>query len=712
MQLKRLSLVLAGLAVSAACASAPPKPAAPVSTESQKLPWILQMEDQRVLHVPAPTAPAPVTNAKKKQAAPAAPPDLLKLLTDPEARIRRRAALAVGRVGLPEGVEPLQTTLTDADPDVRQMAAFALGLLADKRAVPTLTTALRDQEPRVRGRAAEALGLIGDASAANAIGQMVAAYVKQGAIASLAPDEEQFPGTPESDAVRLGLFALVRLKSWDPLAAAVLDPSGRPVSRWWPIAYSLQRVNDRRALPALKQLAQGPGQYTTAFAARGLGSIPDPSSVAVLTRVLTDAKGQVPVTVSAIRALAQIGGRPAATAVLHALTADSIDPNVALEAVEALGTLKSTEALPYIQNLMTDKWATMRGAATRAAARIDPDGFLITLSGMDVDQNWIARAALADVLGTLPPEMATGRLKSMLNDTDRRVFPSVLSALVKLKAPDLDQIAIAALKDPDFGVRAAAAEAVGNLKTNGGAAALRDAYKTGDGDANYSARGAALDALVKYGAAEATPTLRAALADKDWAIRVHAADLLKSLDPSATDAISAIRPVPNAPIAPYASANVIGPPYSPHVYIETSKGTIEIELAVLDAPQTAQNFMALARKGFFNGLQIHRVVPNFVVQDGDPRGDGSGGPGYTIRDELNDHPYLRGTVGMALDWRDTGGSQFFITHSPQPHLDAKYTVFGHVVKGMEVVDRLQQLDTIQSVRVWDGKEPMNQRPPR
>ena len=124
---------------------------------------------------------------------------------------------------------------------------------------------------------------------------------------------------------------------------------------------------------------------------------------------------------------------------------------------------------------------------------------------------------------------------------------------------------------------------------------------------------------------------------------------------------------------------------------------------MLDAPQTARNFMALATKGFFNGLQIHRVVPNFVVQDGDPRGDGEGGPGYTIRDELNERPYLRGTVGMALDWRDTGGSQFFITHSPQPHLDGRYTVFGHVVNGMDVVDRIQQGDVIERVRVWDGQ---------
>ena len=113
--------------------------------------------------------------------------------------------------------------------------------------------------------------------------------------------------------------------------------------------------------------------------------------------------------------------------------------------------------------------------------------------------------------------------------------------------------------------------------------------------------------------------------------------------------------------------------------------------------------MALARKGLLNGQQVHRVVPNFVMQDGDPRGDGEGGPGYTIRDELNDRPYLRGTVGMALAWRDTGGSQFFITHSPQPHLDAKYTVFGHVVNGLDVVDRIQVGDTIQRVRVWDGR---------
>ncbi len=143
---------------------------------------------------------------------------------------------------------------------------------------------------------------------------------------------------------------------------------------------------------------------------------------------------------------------------------------------------------------------------------------------------------------------------------------------------------------------------------------------------------------------------------------------------------------------------------SPQAYIETDRGLIQIELAVLDAPFTVGNFVTLARQGFFNGLTFHRVVPDFVIQAGDPRGDGEGGPGFTIRDELNQRPYLRGTLGMALDWPDTGGSQFFITHSPQPHLDARYTAFGRVIKGMEVVDQIEQLDVIRRVLIWDGEK--------
>ncbi len=407
---------------------------------------------------------------------------------------------------------------------------------------------------------------------------------------------------------------------------------------------------------------------------------------------------------SAIRALGQLEA-PAAAPRLAALAADAkAEPNLRLEAVNALALIKAPDTLAPVQDLITDDWPALRGAALRAASAIDPDGFTFTLSGLETDRHWTGRAALADALGNLAPEVALPRLMLLLKDEDRRVIPSVLRALVKVKAPDVAAVLIDHLAEADYVVREAAAALLGEVKPEGGIAPLRAAYEAGQPDAAYGARAAALDAIAAYGGAEAAAAVRPGLSDKDWAVRVRAAELMVQLDP-ATAAPHAIRPSPNPPPAPYDDPQLIAPPYSPHVFIETARGTIEIELAVLDAPQTSRNFMTLARKGFFNGLPVHRVVPNFVVQDGDPRGDGEGGPGYTIRDELNERPYLRGTVGMALSWRDTGGSQFFITHSPQPHLDGRYTAFGHVVAGMDVVDRLQVGDVIQRMRVWDGHAP-------
>jgi cyclophilin family peptidyl-prolyl cis-trans isomerase len=145
------------------------------------------------------------------------------------------------------------------------------------------------------------------------------------------------------------------------------------------------------------------------------------------------------------------------------------------------------------------------------------------------------------------------------------------------------------------------------------------------------------------------------------------------------------------------------PLYTPRAILYTRRGRIEIHLNVIDTPLTSQSFITLARRGFFDGLTFHRVVPGFVIQGGCPRGDGNGGPGYTLRCELEHHPYGRGTVGMALSGRDTGGSQFFITQQPAPHLDGAYTAFGRVVSGMEVVDQIRPGDAIERVEIWDGR---------
>jgi cyclophilin family peptidyl-prolyl cis-trans isomerase/HEAT repeat protein len=705
------SIVLSG------CASAPPVVTKPATrTFEQKMAWTLQLEDRRILRAEVPP-PAPQPPVRRGRAPVAVPPpitpDLTMLLTDAEPRVRRRAALAIGRVGLPDGIKPLLAALADTDAEVREMAAFALGLIGDVLAAPALTNALADVSPIVRGRAAEALGQI-DAKerdqvdpgarteVGSAIGRMVAGYASSAAVTSMQPDDQAWPAAPEAEAFRLGIYALVRLGTYEPLAAAVLDANGRPVTGWWPVAYALGRIGDQRAQPALLQILGGPGKYPIAFAARGLGVIKDPASVGPLTQLLSAQQTPPEVVVSAVRALALIGDGRATGPLVKLASEPGTDPNIRLEVVAALGTLRASDGLPIVQDLLTDSWPTMRAAALRAAAAIDPESFVVVLSSMDPDGQWSVRAALADVLATLPAEVGLERVRAMLKDEDRRVVPSVLSALARLKAPDIATVALAQLKEPDFAVRAAAARLVGALKPAGGSEALREALTLAKADAAIDARAAILSALAEYGGAEATAAVKEALADQDWAVRIRAVELLTKLDPSG-DYRAAIRPAPGAPIAPYDDAQLLAPPFSPHVFIETAKGTIEFELAVLDAPQTARSFMTLARKGFFNGLQIHRVVPNFVVQDGDPRGDGSGGPGYTIRDELNERPFLRGAVGMALSWKDTGGSQFFIAHSPQPHLDARYTAFGHVVNGMEVVDRIQQGDVIQRIRVWDGR---------
>jgi cyclophilin family peptidyl-prolyl cis-trans isomerase len=126
---------------------------------------------------------------------------------------------------------------------------------------------------------------------------------------------------------------------------------------------------------------------------------------------------------------------------------------------------------------------------------------------------------------------------------------------------------------------------------------------------------------------------------------------------------------------------------------------IEIALDAAAAPRTVANFIRLAKSGYFDGITFHRVVPNFVIQAGCPRGDGWGGPGYAIPCEYSDRPYKVGTVGMALSGKDTGGSQWFITLSPQPRLEERYTVFGQVLAGMEVAERIMPGDRILRVTI-------------
>ena len=139
------------------------------------------------------------------------------------------------------------------------------------------------------------------------------------------------------------------------------------------------------------------------------------------------------------------------------------------------------------------------------------------------------------------------------------------------------------------------------------------------------------------------------------------------------------------------------------VIIKTEKGDIRVELFDKDAPKTVKNFIDLIQNGFYDGLNFHRVIPNFVIQGGCPNGTGTGGPGYHIPCEINTQKHLAGSLSMAHAGKDTGGSQFFICHSPQTHLDGVHTVFGKT-SDMGVVNSIEPGDTIISVGVDEPAE--------
>ena len=482
----------------------------------------MRLEDQRILRDPNPPAPVvlvPATKGRPAIVAPPQPSDLIRLVNDDEARTRRRAALALGRVGLPEAVPALQQVLGDPDVEVRQMAAFALGLIGDPSARPALLNALRDADPIVQGRSAEALGTIGDKSDAAAIATMVKTHVQGGALMNIAPDDLAWPLAPPAESARLGLYALVRLGSFDGIASAVLDASGAPVSTWWPVAYALGRAGDARAAPALLTLLATPGRLTAAFAARGLGALKAQSASAALRDIVMKRQRDAAIVIQAVRALAAIRDISSVSLFEKILAEGEADPTLRLEAATAMGAIHSPDMLDFVIDLMSDASPGIRGAAVRALALIDPDTFLTTLSGLDPDRDWTVRVAQAEALATLPDARGAPRLISMLGDRDQRVIAPLLRALVATKTPDVQRILLDHLKMDDFVIRSTAASSLAEIKAAAAVPALTEAYRATNGDSTYSARAAMLVALNRIDPVAVRPLLEA-LKDRDWAVRV------------------------------------------------------------------------------------------------------------------------------------------------------------------------------------------------
>ncbi len=696
----------------AGCASSPSTVEAPVpATRDEKLAWILWLEDQRLLRDPSlPPATLPAVGGRAEGGpgpaagfAPAAVPDLLRLARDPGGQVRYRAVQAIGRVGLAAGGPALAAALSDPEPDVRAVAAFGLGLLGRPSAVEPLIAALADPSPLVQARAAHALGRLPAPEAAGDIQAMAAAHVT--VAYDVDPDEMGYPLSPRVEAFRSGVGALAVLGDFDALAAVVLTDSGEPLLWWWPVAEALARVGDPRGAGPLRTLAGVGGTVGVAMAARGLGALGDASAVPALVELLDRDRRDPRVVLSAVRALGALGDAGTAPALRELLRTPDLDLRLLIALLDALGAVGAPETVEIAIEALAHRAPAVRGAALTALAGLDPDTFLLLLSGLPPDPHWQVRADLARALALVDPDAAAYRLSLLLEDEDRRVVPAVLRSLAAVRAPGLDAVLPGHLSDENAAVRETAARLLGDAGSPRSVELLAGAYRDGANAASPAVRAAAVDALARIGGGPALETLREALDDPDWAVRVRAAARLAGPGgPDDPDREIRSSPLPQ-PLGPYESPELVRPSISPHVYLDTDRGTIQIELAVNETPLACGHFMRLARSGYYDGVLVDEVTAGGMVRAGDARGRAGGGPGYRVRDELGPRPYLRGTVGLALDGADTGSGGFFITAAPQPRLDGRYPVLGAVVGGMDVVDRLQRGDVIHSVRVWDGRTP-------
>jgi cyclophilin family peptidyl-prolyl cis-trans isomerase/HEAT repeat protein len=623
--------------------------------------------------------------------------------------LRAAAALAVGQVGSDVGMPGaprLHTLVADADLTVAANAAYALGLLRDTSAVGVLANSL-NEKPEVALEAAWSLGEIG-APARNAI------------VSAL--NGKRDPAT----SVQL-LFAASKLR---PVPFAAIQPYLRAShpAVVWAAAYAVARTRSPAGVRALIDLESSPvvrasasrpraaavtppytdprigaarirGEIARALAKSAAGDSLGERALTVLGLLATDSDPHV--RINAIRSIATYGA--AANAPVVAATRD-VDANVRIAAAQSLGSaLVKTTDLTSLWNADTSivYRSSLLASATRVGLR--PAELATWASNPD----WRLRAAVANAGGdTLDRAFAISRNLPLLKDPDARVREAAYGAILPPASIALEDSVhaalVAGLRDSDFYVRATILSSLGERPSSADLDAVLASYSLARGDSANDARLAAVQyvaALWKKDSTSFTPAVRSRLTEL-----TIPGDPLERAAAKGVPTLSSWTGIPGVarPLAWYVARvreQVLpasqGRPQ--RATIRTVRGPITLELFGADAPITVYNFLSLARSGYYRNTRFHRVVPNFVAQDGDPRDDGNGGPGYAIRDEMNRQRYERGAVGMALSGPDTGGSQYFVTHSPQPHLDGHYTVFGRVVGGYDVLDRIVQGDLIMTI---------------
>lgn len=623
--------------------------------------------------------------------------ELLPFLHSKEPKIRSRAIEAIGKLQDSTCVQLLLKMLGDINHNVRIEAAFALGQIGTTQAEPVLIKELKNKDRNsVKTRILEALGKLGTDKTAPVLIKYFKSY------------EAELRAEAALSVARLALRKLTFPALTDSVTKLLNDSDGEVR---WKAAYSLMRIKENLNPKPLLFSLQDKNPLVRMYAVEALGNLENYTFLEALGATLKQDKdwrvrvkaakgfGNSPLTFSAnyLSLLDQI--QPVRVAIIQAIGAAAKLNEKGYRANNRELNLAKNQLERILQQSSNGtEWSIAeKGFALISYAKLMGEQGIFLIRSYSKNPQTKLRLRAVEALGIINSKVAFRIIADSFNDSSKAVRGKVVEVLSKFEEPSATNILASALQDSDHVIVALASESLASApeKNKKYAVRIAQAYQNLPKPVDAESAQLIFKAMAKFSHKSALPVLYLALETNDIAVQKAAASAIATISPEDT-ILTGLEFKSTVVNIDYKALDRL---VNSTAVVKTSRGDITFELYPEDAPLTVLNFVNLAQKGFFNGLTFHRVVPNFVIQGGDPRGDGWGSPGYSIRSEFSKRHYIRGTVGMASAGKDTEGCQFFITHSPQPHLDGRYTIFGQVISGMGIVDQIQEDDIIEAITI-------------
>ncbi len=663
---------------------------------------------------------------------------LMHLLSDDDPIVRERAVIAYGSLQDTSVMSLLVEALTDKDPRIQYAAAFAIGQTAPQLSAESKRNLEHDL---IWVRLDKMLELENRKS--NAADKLIEEIGKFGSHFALDDLLTRTVGLPahSRDHVMPYIMSIARFAIRNVVtdnSVLFLSPFLKPPEIIpWQVVYALQRIGDHRLireeLNNIIPLYNSSDPLVRLNLAVLLGKIKNVAGSLEPLAKLAEYDGDWRVRVNALKALGNLDVRQHGE-IVDVFRRAFLDGNqyIAITALTSFGNTKlrkedGSAKIVGTFDLLEDiakneqrgySWQA-QGAAASTLAKLEGKSAVPFILPNDYPQR-LLQAQLLEACGESGAPVLLEKIIPFTRGGDKVIARSALEALQNLTQNNpKDSIikqtvynaAIAALKQHDVAVVTTAASILGDSLFFNSASvdALIDALSSLRIPDDVEAMQEIIGTLGKLKEPRAIPILSKQLAQNDRSVALAAFAAIKSITGKDPDVQLPPRQDPLWTDFDFTFLDNLKDTLCFHhlrqdticVRLETIRGTIVMELYKNYAPFTVMSFLKLAQRGFYRGLSFHRVVPNFVIQGGDPRGDGWGGPGYEIRSEFSPLTFETGMLGIASAGKDTEGSQFFITQSPQPHLDGRYTIFGKVVSGMDVVNSIQVDDHIFDVKILE-----------